>query len=82
MLKHHRHAGGARRPRLCGRIGRAAQHHLAAIGFDQPVDHFNQRRFARTIFAQERVHLAFAYRQRNIGIGHNARVGLGQPVDL
>ena len=58
MLEHHAHTGGA-----CGAglvRGKAGSVHLhrAAVGFDQPIDHLDQRRLARAVFPQQRVDLA------------------------
>ena len=61
MLKHHRHAR-RRGPCGSGRAHRAAPRRVIvpAVGLHQTIDHLDQRRFSRTVFAQQRVHLARA----------------------
>ena len=81
MLEHHCNAISARRARFGRRKGLTAQQHLAAVGFDQPVDHLDQRGFARAVFAQQRVHLAHANVEGNRVVGHHTRIGLGQPLN-
>jgi len=81
MLKHHRHPRRPRRRRIGRRVGRAAQAHRAAIGFDEAVYHLDQRGLARAILAQERVDLALADIERHGIIGDHARIGLGEAID-
>ena len=80
MLKHHRHAQPPRLGRFRRAIGLAAKAHLAAVGPHQPVDHLHQRRFARAILAQKRMHLALGNGERHIAVGHHARIGLGHAI--
>jgi hypothetical protein len=83
MLEHHRDARGARGPRLCRGVGRVPfRAHRPRIGPHQPVDHLDERRLARAVFAQKRVDLAGGDGKRHVVIGHHAGIGLGQPLDL
>ena len=58
MLEHHAHARGAGGTGfLRGKAG-AVHLHRAAVGFDQPIDHLDQRRLAGTVFPQQRMNFA------------------------
>ena len=65
-----------------GAIGRAAQPHLARVGLNQTIDHFDQSRFACTILAQQRMNLARPNVEGHIVICDHARIGLGQAGKL
>jgi hypothetical protein len=60
----------------------AVDQHAAGIGLDRAVDDLHQRGLAGAVLAQHGMGLARLHGQRDIAVGHDGRIALGDAAQL
>ena len=82
VLVHHADARGDRGVRRVDRERLPVQEHLALVGLVEPVEDVHQRRLARAVLAEERVHLALAEVEVDRVVREDAREALRDAAEL
>ena len=78
----HRDPGAARVERAAQGQSLAVERDRAAVGLQHARQRAQQRRFARAVFAEQRVNLARTYPQRHVAERFNAGKRLGHMLDI
>ena len=81
MLKHHADACQTSLSRFLRRKGRTIKLQAALIGLHNAINHFDERRLAGAIFAQQGMDMSRRNLEADVVIGDNTRKGFCYPAN-